>query len=330
MRRITLLAVICLTLLALAVTPWPRIQQALSTLITPGAGSSACPSLAPTPDYYAAGGERAAIEAINHARAHEGLAALTLPSDYWQLTPPQQQFVLVNLERASRGLAALRWDATLAQIATAYSRQMAQLGFFAHTSPISGDFQTRLNANPQVAGHYQSIAENIAGNWAPAAGAVYEYLYNDAAEQCAHRHNILNPAFTFIGIGVVPGGPWRMMSAQELLASNPANPYTGAAPNTTPPSITLSSELSASASQLRVSATASDNQGIARVIWYLDSLGQHCHQGTSWTLDAASLTPGTHHLTVYAVDESQNYAAATLSFSFGPQGITLEPPPVNR
>jgi len=322
-RRITLLMVICLTLLAAAVTPWPRIQQAISALMPPDAAPGPCPALAPTPDYYAAGGEKAAIEAINHARAREGLAALTLPSDYWQLAPPQQQFILVNLERASRELSTLRWDATLAQIATAYSRQMAQLGFFAHTSPISGNFPTRLDANPQVAGHYQSIAENIAGNWAPAAGAVYEYLYNDAAEGCAHRRNLLNPVFTLIGIGVAPGGPWRMMSAQELLAPNPANPYTGAAPDTTPPGISLSSALSASATQLRVSANAHDNQGIARVIWYLDGLGHLCHQGTSWTLDTAWLAPGTHHLTVYAVDESQNYATATLGFSIGPQGITL-------
>jgi uncharacterized protein YkwD len=322
-RYILLLALTVLAFLVVATTPWPALQQALTALTTPAPSRGACHALPPSPDYYASGGEAAAIAAINHARASEGLPDLALPGNYWQLSPSEQQFVLVNQERTSRGLSPLRWDATLAQIATAYSRQMAQLDFFAHTSPISGDFPARLNANPQIANHYQSIAENIAGNAAPAAGAMYEYLYNDTAEQCGHRQNILNPQFNFIGIGIVLGGPWGAMSAQELLASNPANPYVGAPPDTTPPTISISSVLSARATRLSVSARASDDEGIANIIWYLDGLGKRCHQGTGWTLDAATLAPGPHRLSAYAVDESQNYATATLSFTVGAQGITL-------
>lgn len=323
MRYLFALALAVLALLVMAITPWATIQQALTAFNTPAPVASGCPALPPSPNYYAGGGEAAAIAAINHARASEGLAALALPQNYWQLLPPQQQFTLVNLERTSRGLAPLRWDATLAQIATAYSRQMAQLHFFAHTSPISGDFQDRLNANPQIANHYLAIAENIAGNWAPAAGSMYEYLYNDAAEHCAHRHNILNPQFNFIGIGTAPGGPWHVMSAQELLASNPTNPYIGGTPDTTPPTVSISSTLSASAARLTIHAKARDNQGIASVIWYLDGLNQHSQSGTSWTLDIRPLASGQHRLTVYAVDDSQNYATAALSFHVGPKDITL-------
>ena len=323
MRHIVLLAMALLTFVVAAIAPWPALQRAFTTLITPGPATSACSSLPPNPNYYASGGEAAALAAINHARASEGLPALALPRNYWQLSPPQQQFILVNLERTSRGLAPLRWDATLAQIATAYSRQMAQIHFFGHTSPISGDFQDRLNANPQIANHYLSLAENIAGNWAPAAGAMYEYLYNDAAEHCAHRHNILNPQFNFIGIGAAPGGPWQAMSAQELLASNPSSPYIGGTPDAIPPTVRLSSALSASAAGLTVHAEATDNQGIARVIWYLDGLNQRSQPGINWTLNASALTPGQHQLTVYAVDDSQNYATATLSFNVGLKGITL-------
>jgi uncharacterized protein YkwD len=322
-RHILVLALALLSFLVVAVTPWPTIKQALIYLTTSTPSTTTCPALPPSPNYYSSGAEAAAIAAINHARASEGLPALTLPGNYWQLSPPQEQFILVNLERTSRGLTPLRWDTTLAQIATAYSRQMAQLHFFAHTSPISGDFQDRLNANPQIANHYQAIAEDIAGNWVPAAGALYEYLYNDAAEHCSHRQNILNPHFSFIGIGMAPGGPWRVMSAQELLASNPANPYIGAPPDTTPPTIILHSALSTSARWLSVSTTVSDNQGIARVSWYLDNVSKPGQQGPNWILDADTLAPGTHLLTVYAVDESQNYTTATLSFMVGAEGITL-------
>jgi uncharacterized protein YkwD len=322
-RHILLLVVALLTFVGAAIAPWPALQRAFTALITPGPATSDCSSLPPNPNYYASGGEAAALAAINHARASEGLPDLVLPNNYWQLSVPQQQFVLVNLERTSRGLTPLRWDATLTQLATAYSRQMAQLHFFAHTSPISGSFEDRLNANPQIATHYQAIGENIAGNWAPAAGAIYEYVYNDAAEACAHRQNILNPQFDFIGIGIAAGGPWRSISVQELLATNPANPYTGAPPDTTPPTIKLSSALSASATRLFVNASASDNQGIASVIWYLDGLSQRRQQGTGWTLDADTLSQGTHRLTAYAVDESQNYATATLAFTVGARGIAL-------
>jgi uncharacterized protein YkwD len=314
-RYLFLIVVLLLAILVAAAIPWPSVQQVFTALITPGAPTGVCPALPPEPDYYTSGGEEAAIEAINHARADEGLPALHLPDNYWQLSPPQQQFTLVNLERTSRGLAPLGWDDTLAQIATAYSRQMVDLGFFSHTSPISGDFQTRLDANPQINGHYRTIGENIAGNSAPAAGAVYEYLYNDATEQCAHRKNILNPAFTLIGIGVVPGGPWHAMSTQELLASNPLNPYTGAPADVTAPIVHLSGVLNTTATSLSVTTNASDNVGIACITWYLDGLGQHAHEGTNWVLDASSLAPGLHHLMVYAVDDSQNYASAVLAFT---------------
>jgi uncharacterized protein YkwD len=320
-RYILLLAVALLTFLIAALAPWPALQRAFTALVTPGPAASSCPQLPPSPNYYASGGEAAALAAINRARASEGLPDLVLPSNYWRLSVPRQQFVLVNLERTSRGLAPLRWDATLAQIATAYSRQMVQLHFFAHTSPISGSFEERLNANPHIANHYRAIGENLAGNWAPAAGAIYEYLYNDAAERCAHRQNILNPQFDVIGIGMAAGGPWHSISTQEMLASSQANPYIGAAPDTMPPTIRLNSTLSASGTRLSVSAAASDNQGIARIIWYLDGLSVRSQQGASWTLNAATLSRGSHQLTAYAVDESQNYATATLSFTVGPQGI---------
>ena len=326
MRHVTLIALLLAAILLLAgVLPSRALQHALLSIITPSAATGPCPDQTPSPNYYADGSEQTAIAAINHARAGEGLPPLNLPGNYWQLPPNQQQFTLVNLERTSRGLAALHWDDNLAEIATSYSQQMAQLSFFSHTSPISGDFQTRLNDNPAVAGHYTSIAENIAGNWAPAAGAVYEYLYHDAAEQCAHRLNILNPAFTLIGIGVVSGGPWGALSAEELLAPAPDAPYTGAAPDTTPPTIRISTTLNQAQKTLSLTAHAGDNQGIANIIWDRDGIGHQSHQGADWTITTATLPPGQHTLTVYAVDDSQHYATASLTLTVHGQRITITP-----
>ena len=45
------------------------------------------------------------LEAINNARAVEGVPAMHLPSNWYNLTPQQQLFVVANLERVDRGLA---------------------------------------------------------------------------------------------------------------------------------------------------------------------------------------------------------------------------------
>ena len=45
------------------------------------------------------------LQAINAARAVEGLGAMVLPSNWYSLTPGQQLFVVANLERTARGLA---------------------------------------------------------------------------------------------------------------------------------------------------------------------------------------------------------------------------------
>jgi uncharacterized protein YkwD len=270
------------------------MQQAFTALVAPTSTEAPCTGMAPSPDYYASGSEQKAIAAINTARMREGLPGLSLPPDYWKLSPTEQQFTLVNLERSSRGLQPLQWDANLAHLATAYSQQMVQLHFFAHDSPISGGFPARLEANPQIATHYQTIAENLAGNRAPAAGAIYEYLYNDAAEQCSHRQNILNPAFQLIGIGVAPGGPWGAISTQA----------------TSPDGLTLT-------------AQAVDSQAILQITWFLDDTQHAAHLGETWAIAASTLTPGVHHLTVYAVDVSQNFSTATRSLTVGPDGTVL-------
>lgn len=309
-----------LALLVFKIAPWASVQQAFTALVAPTPTEAPCTGMPPSPDYYSSGSEQQAIAAINTARMREGLPKLSLPPDYWKLPPTEQQFTLVNLERSSRGLKTLQWDANLAHLATAYSQQMVQLHFFAHDSPISGGFPARLEANPQIAAHYQTIAENLAGNRAPAAGAIYEYLYNDAAEQCSHRQNILNPTFQLIGIGVVPGGPWGAISTQEFLAPDPGSPYQSTPPNTTPPKLHLVMQQTTTPGGLSITAQATDSQGILQITWFLDDRQHPAHLGETWALAGSTLTPGVHHLTIYAVDVSQNFTTATCSLTVEPDG----------
>jgi hypothetical protein len=73
-------------------------------------------NVAPVPDYtqdcFAGGIDNspscvgAALQAINHAHALEGIRPMVLPADFAQLSIPEQLFIVVNLERVDRGLPA--------------------------------------------------------------------------------------------------------------------------------------------------------------------------------------------------------------------------------
>jgi uncharacterized protein YkwD len=264
----------------------------------------------PSPNYLATQREQDAVTAINNARQHEHLPPLHLPGDFYTLPPAQQQFILLNAERTDRGLHALQLDGNLSQMAKAYSKQMVDLNFFSHTSPISGTFEDRFKSNPAVHGHF-TVAENLAGNPFPGAGAMYEYMYDDAVEACGHRHNILMPELTTIGIGLAVGSQYGTISAQEFLSSTPDNPYTGGTPDTVPPSITI--QKSIQGSSLQCEATATDNVGVVRITWFVDSVGNDAHVGSSFTLDLRSLSAGQHVILAYAVDGTQNYGMAQVT-----------------
>ena len=148
-------------------------------------------------------------------------------------------------------------------------------------------------------------------------------MYDDAAENCLHRANILDPALTLVGIAVVADRTYGSISAQEFLAPAPGNPYTGAAPATQPPRLHLTiSRDTAYPWLLRGRAVAGCSVGVVRLTWFLDhpGNGQLLASGSSLSLDLRSLAPGAHTLLVYAVDGAQNYSMATTRFLADPPG----------
>ena len=101
---------------------------------------------------------------------------------------------LVNKERADRGLIQLATDDRLAALAKAHSEEMAKSGLFQHVSPTTGDLTDRAKA----AGiPYRKIGENIALNTTIRAG------HKSLLESPAHRINMLDPDYRYIGVGVV-------------------------------------------------------------------------------------------------------------------------------
>lgn len=291
--------------------------QSLAAPLHPQSG---CIDIPAVPDYLATGSASAAITALNHAHALEGLPALKLPRNFYGLGAVQQQFVLLNLEREARGLPHLHMDANLAQLALNYSEQMRNLHFYSHTSPIGGTFTERITANPALSGHYQFAAENLAGNLVPGVGPIYEYMYDDAAEHCSHRANILDPTMTLVGIGEVAGSPYGSVSAQEFLAPAPWSPYRGVPLATQPPRLRLLVDRSSAHPWLlQCRALVSTSAGTARITWFIDHVGSGKGSllagGSFFSLDLHSLPPGAHTLLVYAVDGEQNYSMATYTIA---------------
>ncbi|MFJ9007266.1 CAP domain-containing protein [Streptomyces canus] len=108
---------------------------------------------------------------------------------------------LVNAERANVGCSPVAANSALADLAGAFSKAMADQGFFDHTDPSGATPWDRA----AQAGITSLGGENIArGQSDPAA--VMEAWMNSPG----HKANILNCDFKTLGVGVVfgSGGPW--------------------------------------------------------------------------------------------------------------------------
>jgi len=169
-----------------------------------------------------AGCVNATVQAIDNARAQEGLPNMTIPGNWTSLTPQQQLFVATNLERTVRGLAPLSAMATSLD-------QSAQQGASADQdpSPTAGFPFTRWGAN-------------WSGGFGNPLEAMYMWMYDDgegsANLDCTpsnpsgcwgHRDNVLlamSCTPCVMGAGFVAqayqGGP----SMAELLVSTSGNP----------------------------------------------------------------------------------------------------------
>ena len=106
----------------------------------------------------------------------------------------QQMLDMINEERQANGLAALQWNADLAEVAQAKAQDMLDNNYFSHTSPTYGSpFEMMRSYGIS----YRYAAENIAKN--SSVEKAHVALMNSEG----HRNNILNSNLTSIGIGIV-------------------------------------------------------------------------------------------------------------------------------
>ncbi len=92
---------------------------------------------------------------------------------------------------------ALIWDEHVAQVARAYSWEMAMRNFFSHHNPEN---QTAVERISRINVKWLLLGENI-GVGQDVAAAHFGFMDEPPFEQ-NHRANILNPEFSHAGIGI--------------------------------------------------------------------------------------------------------------------------------
>jgi len=119
----------------------------------------------------------------------------------------EQMVALVNQERSSRGIKLLVSDPAIREVARQYSKKMFLGKFFSHYDLEGHDAGYRLE-NAHIS--FLVAGENIA--FAPSLAVAHRGLMNSEG----HKHNILDPAFGRVGIGIIDGGIWGKMFTQEF------------------------------------------------------------------------------------------------------------------
>lgn len=119
---------------------------------------------------------------------------------------------LSNDARQAAGLGALEPDERLTLAVRHHAAEMAELGYFSHTSPVaanatlarhiarSGSFVRTLGENLALVGKADTARASVSG-WLKSPG---------------HRANLLHPGFTHLGFGAAPYPDGRVAVAQVL------------------------------------------------------------------------------------------------------------------
>lgn len=127
---------------------------------------------------------------------------------------------LLNRQRAARGLEPLRTNPTLQAQASQYACEMVYYRFFAHVNPATN---STLGQRADEFGYdYWIVGENLAAGQRSPAEVMADWM----SSPC-HRENILNPAFTEVGIGIRYGGEYGYYWVQEFGRPFSEPPYSG-------------------------------------------------------------------------------------------------------
>lgn len=149
----------------------------------------------------------AAPSAAQAAQAAPCAGADTAPSAANLPAMRHATLCLLNVERTSRGLAALRADGQLRKVAQSYSGQMVTHRFFAHVGNDGSTLASRILGKTKYVARAASwsLGENL--YWGSGALATPQQSVTGWMNSPGHRRNVLNRKFRDIGIGITIGAP---------------------------------------------------------------------------------------------------------------------------
>jgi uncharacterized protein YkwD len=115
---------------------------------------------------------------------------------------------LINAERRSRGLPALKTNRRLARAGLDHARDMVSRSYFAHETLGGGGFIGRIKARGYMAGRKSwTVGENLAWGGGPTGSP--RSIVTMWMGSPTHRANILDRRFRETGIGIALGAPVR-------------------------------------------------------------------------------------------------------------------------
>lgn len=175
-----------------------------STQAVSASGATGSTAGSAGPRYKSAATQRAK----RSARAARAVAPQPLVVAPPPVTAPAPSYadrvlVLTNAERTSRGLRPLQLSPCADRYADAWAGRLAAVGTLSHQS-----LRTILSACAA-----RRVGENVAGGPVTADRMVAMWMASSG-----HRANLLNPAYTHVGIGAVPTAGGRVFGVQVFLA----------------------------------------------------------------------------------------------------------------
>lgn len=135
----------------------------------------------------------------------------------------QRVLDLVNVERTSRGLVPLRFSAELNEASLVHTQAQAAAGSIYHTHPSTGEGPgDRIS---RTGYRFSTWGENVAAGYQTPEAVMQGWMTSEG-----HCKNILNPAFTELGVGYVTGGVrynhfWTQSFARPAGVDRPAGTY---------------------------------------------------------------------------------------------------------
>ena len=116
---------------------------------------------------------------------------------------------LVNQERSKQGLAPLKDNVSLSNVARTKSEDMAKNNYFSHTSPTYG---SPFDMMKHFGITYTAAGENIAMGQPTAASVMNGWMNSPG-----HKANILSKDFTEIGVGIAKNTNGSIYWTQDFI-----------------------------------------------------------------------------------------------------------------